>query len=338
MNKQVSYQSKKQILENKRKVIKLLEKLNLTPTQSVDRIIRDKTRVNCALIVKSKQNNKLFFIKVRLFDDSIQDQNFVASQLVGALLNAHPEYLISKHTPILINSDDDFLLYEILDAESINLGSRVSHDLIKANIKEAHDGITLISSILSINPETLDGKIRRYDTNHLRYMIFDDYGFDKKQLLSMYSRWELEMIQKIGQSVNLATTVDLDCKFLTHGDFQWPNLMRTRGTVFVVDWDTAGIGTRFYDFVKLYNHSYRKPAIQRKIISSMNELCKSRPKLRLVMTYCLLSQTFLWTKVMASVMMSEHFYKRKDARFIKIIHEQRVINVKKYVSKLINYI
>jgi len=312
-------------------VNKKLAQLKLNPLKDPIINLKDKTRLTYSDLVED-QKKRRYFIKIKIITNEFVNRAFAKNIVIMNLLKHHSELSLSYRTPQLIDYDDQYLLFE--NIEAVNMGSRIQHDLSRLGKSDLGEIIALYQSIIEVPVSFLPKNFEKRDWEHFMFFIFKNSEFNSKKLAYFYSQTELNKIDSLKNRKDLKKLINQQSHYFSHGDLQPPNILKdSAGKLFLVDWDQSSISSKFYDAIQFYNHSYRTPLLQKLFLKEI--FGQSSAGQETEINFLLFVWLFLWSKIVINKLDSPSFRARKDFAIINRILYRRVKEAKLYLSKII---
>ncbi len=329
----IDYHQIKDPESSQRKVVNILKKLNLTPSRSVAMVIKDKTRIHYTDAVTDKQGRQ-YFIKIKLFKDELNNYHLYKNKVINEILINHPDLKLNAFTPRLVAYDDDFLLYEYV--KGVNLGTRRFYNVIKAKLTDIPAITDIIQAVVEFPSSLLPGDFEKHGWHFLMFQLFVEtrYEKDKHIFLQYFTKRELELIEGLKNNQQLQSLVEKNAIYFSHGDFKPSNLLKSRDTINAIDWDLSSIGIKYYDLVKFYLVSYRKPLLKKTFLEEGLRKIKFSENDRILLILTLFCLLFLECKVLIDRLNSDYNGKKKDFNVMKRLFAAKLVDAKYYLNEL----
>ena len=326
----IDYPSINKIDRFENKVRTIQKHLHVSPLQPIKITLSDNTKVHYSGLVRN-QNNTLFFLKIRLFDDAYVNNHFYKNKILGEILNKFPDISLNSFTPALIEGTDDYLLYQYTPGKHI--GERDGYNQTKYRKSHTKTLIDILQSILDFPIELLPDNFERHGWSYIKFNIVVGGNFENSlhEFERYFNTHELESIQLLLTNKKYQDLVDEKSVYLSHCDFQPTNVLKYQNRFHLVDWDASGIDHKFYDLIKFYLVHYRKPRLQDYFFHEALKQIGIKDNEMIVLLLALISRSIFECKILINILSNKQ---STDYLLLKHIMDMRVKHVKIWIQQL----
>lgn len=246
------------ISDIKEKINKFLNNKKWQILTPLDEIFADPTRRTCFSIITDAKGIK-YFLKIRTLDMDFDKKAFEKQLNLGNVLNSHPEILLNKYTPKLIDGglgEIDYLLYEYIEGE--NLGSRTDYGILKLNQHHIKELFDIMISLWNFPVNLLSSNYEKRGGDYYKYLLTFASG---EQELKKYLEIDWSLLDK-------------ETKFYSQGDFKPNNFIKTAQGLMIVDFEQASISNPLADIVSFLAYIINNPKFRQDLIDNLLLLLK----------------------------------------------------------------
>ena len=285
---------KSNIKNVKDKIEGLILDLGLEVEESIDEALEHPFKRYYYTKCKDKNGRQLFF-KVRIKDDE-ETKNFFDREIwFSKFVDKYGSKGLLERVKKYLDSGDDvlqWLLTEYVDGKV--MGEKYILDYIYLKENDIDELIILLRELQKLR---LEGAEKM--TGLLRF----DYDYYKKlneqetiHIIDNGNLIEKKFLIKLEKLIDDYKEVfDKDCKFLAHGDFQGPNLLKTRENILVFDFEQVHVDNRVYDVAYLWEHCWREERFRDELLKSFLSLQDSEFKVLFMIVAMILMKVQIWS-------------------------------------------
>lgn len=235
------------------KIKKTLKKLDLVPLgQEPEDFIEKKLRFYYTVCLTRKKE-KVFFKTLLKRERAIKNR-FLNEINFLKTADRHPEHSLYPLTPRLVSHSASpsfpYLLYKFLPGKGKKREDRFSESELKKIAKTAKT-INSAKNIFNLTRPRLSFSFYSYKKNRLAMLEKISLDFNLKS----------KIIKFIGKNRLVFSEAKPS---LTHGDFSEANLIFSKQTVKVIDWEHVNLRNPLYDFASFWSKRKCQPKEQQK--------------------------------------------------------------------------
>ena len=329
----IDYRKLKEIENSNKKVSSILSSLKLTPPRPIQENLNDRTRFSYFEPVTSI-DNKTYFIKIKLFDDTYINNYFFKNKSLGDALRNNPSQKLNKYTPKLIEGTHEYLLYEYIPGN--NFGNRYYYQPSFVNISDLSNLFAIIEAISEFPISFLPQEYERHGWPYMKFHIFKEGKILPMEEIynTLFSPQEYSFITSLFENKNVESIVEKETHYLSHNDFQPTNFINRNSYIQIVDWDNSGIDHKFYDLVKFYIVHYRKRKIQKMIFDyALQKVAQNRED-KIIFFSSLIARSIVECTALLHQEKIDKLNRHKTTILKQRILENRVVDTKYWITQL----